>query len=164
MTLTVHAFDYFTRRYRGKITLSDSDVSPDGDLIIPGDCTATAPPREGEWVWDGEAWQPWTPPPASSPAPPPAPRSITRRQCARQLMVMAFITGEEAIAMAATATPPRAVAALINALPSADQIIARIDFAADSYARANPLISGLMHAAAKTEADIDEFFRAAALI
>ena len=164
MQLIVYSYDYATRLFRGEVTLGPSDQSPDGAWHIPGDCTRTAPPGAGQWLWTGKKWEAYTQPPAPPSPPPPVPGAITRRQCARQLLVMSLISADEALAMAATATPPRAVAALISALPVADQVIAKIDFAADSYARGNPLITGLMRAATKTEADIDEFFRAAARI
>jgi hypothetical protein len=98
------------------------------------------------------------------PPPPPVviPASITRRQCAIELLNVGLITEAEALAMVTTATPPAFVATLIDNLPEADKMRARINFAADTYDRANPLIVELMAAAGKTPADADAFFVAAA--
>ena len=99
------------------------------------------------------------------PPPPPAPvvpASITRRQCAIELLNRAMITDAEALAMVQTGAVPAFVRALIDQIPAADRIRAFIDFAADTYNRNNPLFVYLMSAAGKTPADIDAFFIAAA--
>lgn len=98
------------------------------------------------------------------PPPPPAlvvPASITRRQCALQLLAEGLITEAEAVAMAATATPPAYVNTLFDGLSSMDRTRALIDFAASTYDRGNPLIVGMMTATGKTPADADAFFVAA---
>lgn len=94
--------------------------------------------------------------------PDPVPASITRRQCAKQMLTMALITGPEALAMTKTGDAPAMVMALINQLPVELQIPAQIDFAADTYLRGNPLLISLMTAAGHTDADIDAFFVEAA--
>jgi hypothetical protein len=92
-------------------------------------------------------------------APPPiVPQEITRRQCAKQLRIIGFITPGESVVMIKTATEPTAVAALIAALPAEQQDNAHEDFGADTYRRDNPLLNGLMQAAGKTPEDIDQFF------
>lgn len=106
-------------------------------------------------------------------APPlPVPASITRRQCARQLLVSQFITPAEALAMTQTSTPPAMVTSLLAPVPEPDRTLALIDFAADTYVRANPLLVGMMTAVITSQtpgatesqiaAAIDDFFRAAA--
>jgi hypothetical protein len=98
------------------------------------------------------------------PPPPPViiPASITRRQCALQLLADGLVTEAEAVAMAATATPPAYVNTLFAGLSAMDRTRALIDFAANAYDRANPLIVGMMTAVGKTPADADAFFVAAA--
>lgn len=97
--------------------------------------------------------------------PAPVPADITRRQCASEMFSMGLITGPEAIAMTATATPPGIVETMLVALPEPAQTLARIDFAASTYARDNALLGMLVAGAVPgtTEEDIDQFFvRAAA--
>lgn len=111
--------------------------------------------------------------PVPEPPPAPVPASITRRQCARELYLREMITGTEMVSMTATGTPPAMVKALIDAIENtSDRMIAKADFAAASYERANPLLVGIMTATiaaqtpgateAQISAAIDEFFRAAA--
>lgn len=94
----------------------------------------------------------------------PVPASITRRQCALQLLAVQYITPEEALAMTKSAEVPAVIAAVFdnavaNKLMTAEQrILAEIDFAAANYYRANSLLSliGL------TDEQIDQFLIAAA--
>jgi hypothetical protein len=92
----------------------------------------------------------------------PVPASITRRQCARELFSRQMISGPEMVAMTATATPPAMIEAVFDAMPEADQWVARADFAADTYERSNPLLVGIMTTSGASSADIDDFFREAA--
>jgi hypothetical protein len=91
----------------------------------------------------------------------PAPASITRRQCARELFIREMISGPEMVAMTATGTPPAMIETVFDAMPEADQWIARADFAADTYERSNALLNSLMTSTGATSADIDQFFREA---
>ena len=100
-------------------------------------------------------------PPPPPPEPVIVPASITRRQCALQLLAEGLITEAEAVAMAATATPPAYVNTLFAGLSSMDRTRALIDFAANTYDRGNPLIAAMMTATGKTLADADAFFVAA---
>lgn len=96
--------------------------------------------------------------------PPVVPTSITRRQCALQLLAMQYITPTEALAMTKSAEVPAAVAAIFDqavtdgTMTAEQRILAEIDFAAANYYRSNSLLSlmGL------TEEQIDQFFIAAA--
>jgi hypothetical protein len=91
------------------------------------------------------------------------PDSITRRQCALQLLTLNMITPAEAVEMVQAGIPPEIVKGYIDALPSEmDRAVATINFAAATYQRLNPLLFALMQANGKTEADRDQFFIAAA--
>lgn len=97
------------------------------------------------------------------PAPVP-PESITRRQCALQLLALQTITPEEALAMVKTAEVPAAVSSVFDqavnngTMTPEQRILAEIDFAATNYYRVNSLLllMGL------TSEQIDEFFISAA--
>jgi hypothetical protein len=87
------------------------------------------------------------------------PPSITRRQCALQLLNMGMITADEALAMVKTATVPAAIDAILSKTFSGEQITrAHIDFAAENYYRDNALLA-LM---GMTPEQLDQFFIAAA--
>lgn len=128
---------------------------------IPDGCTAVEIPNGTSygygWIWNGTQFvPPDVPPPVEVPA------SITRRQCALQLLNMGLITDQEAVDMTRTGLPPANVQAYINSLPTADERArAEIDFAADSYYRDNPLLEAIMIANGATDAEIDQFFIAA---
>lgn len=103
---------------------------------------------------------------ATLPPPPrePIPASITRRQCARQLLNMGMVSAQEALDMTRTGAPPAMVAASFDQLSPEDRVLAEIDFAADTYLRDNPLLNNLMLATGASEEEINDFFRAAALL
>lgn len=90
------------------------------------------------------------------------PQQITRRQCAKRMKQLGMITGGEAVWMVKQGEMPAMVTALVAQLPAEDRDDAELDFAADTYLRSNPLLVGLMTAAGKTSAEIDDFFRTAA--
>ena len=111
--------------------------------------------------WDGRTFVDYALPPTPL-QPDPVPPSITRRQCAAELFARDLITGPEAVAMAATAAPPALVETVFSALSEPSQTLARIDFAAASYERGNPLLTQIMTASGADEAALDAFFVAAA--
>jgi hypothetical protein len=88
----------------------------------------------------------------------PVPQSITRRQCAKQLLALSMISGDEAIAMTRNGTPPAMVQAYLDNMQEPDRTSATIDFAADTYLRNNPLLAALMAANGMTEEQVDQFF------
>lgn len=146
---------------------NELDIGPNepftyGDFKYPANWTALATPQdfarigmESYEVADVE-----TPTTTSY-----VPESITRRQCALQLLNEGMITVTEAKAMVKTGDMPTMVANLVSQLSTQDERDrAEIDFAADSYLRSNPLLVGLMTAAGATEADIDQFFVDAAVL
>lgn len=89
------------------------------------------------------------------------PYVITRRQCAKQLLIMGLITDSEALEMTRSGIPPASVQQYINMLPESDRVLAEIDFAANEYLRDNPLLTAMMIAAGKTDEEVDQFFIAA---
>lgn len=93
--------------------------------------------------------------------PVPVPTSISRPQCALEMLARAMITDAEAIAMATVGTPPALVAAMIEAMPTEAQTAATIGFARYNYDRGNPLLVSLMEGTGASAVDIDDFFRAA---
>jgi hypothetical protein len=105
-------------------------------------------------------------PEPGEPTPPSVPESITRRQCALQLLAIGQITVQEALDMTKTAAVPAAISSIFgaqvaNGAWTAEQrILAEIDFAATNYYRSNSLLSlmGL------TSEQIDQFFIAAAVL
>jgi len=94
--------------------------------------------------------------------PPPVPATITRRQCALQLLTIGMITGPEAVEMTRSGLPPASVQAAFDQMPEPNRTMVLIDFAAANYYRASPLIPSLVASAGMTEADVDAFFIAAA--
>lgn len=93
----------------------------------------------------------------------PVPKTITRRQCARELYTLKMISGPEMVAMTATGTPPAVIETVFSKMPEASQWVARADFAADTYERSNPLLVGIMTASGASSTDIDNFFREASV-
>ena len=88
------------------------------------------------------------------------PESITRRQCALQLLAIGQISAQEALNMTKTAVVPSFVSVIFDERVSSgswtaeQRIIAEIDFAAANYYRNNSLL-GLM---GLTSEQIDQFF------
>lgn len=121
-------------------------------LILPNGNAVSAPslgvPYDGYILseWNGEV-------------PTPVPETITRRQCALQLLAMGLINGPAAVEMVRNGTPPTYIADYFATLPESARYIAEIDFAAQTYSRSNPLLEML---AASQGLQIDNFFREAA--
>jgi hypothetical protein len=104
----------------------------------------------------------WTPEQiaAHEAAPKQVPESITRRQCALQLLEMKIISAEEALVMTKAGDMPLAVYIILEKELSDPEafIRAQIDFAAANYYRSNSLL-GMM---GMSPEQIDQFFIAAA--
>lgn len=94
--------------------------------------------------------------------PPPVPEYISRRQAATQLRNDQFITQDEALAMASTATIPPFVQSYFNTLDPADKADAELEFTAIEYPRSSSLLTAVMEANGLTSAQIDQFFISAA--
>jgi len=90
----------------------------------------------------------------------PVPASISRRQCAKGMLGRSLISGSEALAMTQTGAMPAMVDAMVAGQPN--ETLIRIDFAADTYERGNPLLNQLMTGAGYSASEIDDFFREAA--
>jgi hypothetical protein len=98
--------------------------------------------------------------PLPAPQIPVVPESITRRQCALQLLAKNDITAQEALNMTKTAEVPFPIAFMFDTQVAQgnwtadDRVRAEIDFAATHYYRNNSLLDlmGL------TPAEIDDFF------
>lgn len=86
------------------------------------------------------------------------PISITRRQCAIEMLYRGLITNDEAIAMASSSTPPALIENIFNTFAEPEKTIARIDFSANSYLRNNLLLNILMTNIGASGQDIDRFF------
>lgn len=155
----------------GATAADESPLEP-GVWLIPAGCVEVPPPTipAGNLArWVGDAWvletvpAPSDPPAAAEPDPASSvPNTISRRQCAAELFAEGLITGTEAIAMTATATPPTVVETVLVAIPEPGQTFARLEFAAANYDRTNALVGAVMTALGKDAEARDAFFRAAA--
>jgi hypothetical protein len=59
-TLTVHSFDYASGASLGPVALGQGDIGFEGEWLLPGNCTAEAPPAAGAGQaarWTGAAWE-----------------------------------------------------------------------------------------------------------
>lgn len=117
-----------------------------GHVVIEGDAQIG-------WTWNGTVW---------APDPGPVPTTISRRQCAKRMFGMGLINGVEALAMTQFGQMPAFVDAMVTGQPN--ETLIRIDFAADTYERSNPLLNQLMMAAGYGQPAIDQFFREAAVL
>ena len=90
------------------------------------------------------------------------PVSITRRQCALQMLADGIISDTEALAMATLATPPALFSSLLNTLQETEKMQAFIDFAATQYERVSPTLTEMMNFIGKSSHDVDIFFQQAA--
>jgi hypothetical protein len=95
-------------------------------------------------------------PPVSVPA------YISRRQAATQLRNGLYITQDEALAMASTATIPPFVQSYFNTLSPVAKADAELAFTATEYPRSSSLLADVMGANGLEREQIDQFFIAAA--
>jgi len=99
------------------------------------------------------------------PEPEPVPASISDRQFAQQLAVLGTISEAEALAWAARGDLPNAMEAAIVALPEESRFAARMLLSsATSYERAHPLVPAVGGLLGYVSAEIDDIWRAAALL
>jgi hypothetical protein len=99
----------------------------------------------------------------SNGSPPPVPATISRRQAAHIMLEIGMISAQEAVDMARMATIPPVLEAYISMLPDFMETEARIDFAANEYLRASPILDILRAHMNYTAEQTDDAFRAAAL-
>jgi hypothetical protein len=144
------------------ISLIDADnilrmrtIGGDADWSPPEGYTAIEADGQIGQRWNGSAFQ-------DVPVVLPVPSTISRRQCARGMLARSLISGAEALAMTQTGAMPALVDAMVSGQP--DETLIRIDFAADTYERGNPLLNQLMTGAGYSPVEIDDFFREAAAL
>lgn len=100
-------------------------------------------------------------PPEEPPAP--VPESVTKRQFLIQLLRAGMVAPEEVATLALQ--PPALMSAVLDAMPEADALEARLSWGAMTQVeRFSPLTLSAAAAAGTTEEQLDDFFRAAALI
>lgn len=98
-------------------------------------------------------------------APPAVPEIISDRQFAQQLAVLGTITEAEAIVWAARGDLPDAMEAAMSALPSEQQFGARMLLSsATTYERSHPLAPMLGAILSYDAAELDDLWRAAAIL
>jgi len=111
---------------------------------------------------------PWGLPDPELPPPPeePAltvPEFLTKRQFLIQLLRAGMVAPEEVDTLATQ--PPTLMSAILAAMPEEEGLEARLSWAAMTQVeRYNPLTIAVAAAAGTTEEQLDDFFRAAALI
>ena len=138
---------------RNGVVENVADTAPPPGWSLPGMSVVQSNTAKVGDLYDGSTF---TTPSA------PVPASLSRRQCAKQMALMGLITPTEALAMTKSGDMPAMVNAMVTGQPN--EAFIRIDFAADTYERANPLLNQLMTAAGYDAAAIDQFFRDAAKV
>lgn len=124
----------------------------------PADTVELPPPPSPEHRWQGGAWV------HVPPAPPDLSAErwrmrLSRRQLLIGLAAGSWITEAEAIAAATTGAMPAAIEAAIAGLPVADQVAARITWAAMTEARRlDPLVELLAAAQGVDDDVVDQLF------
>lgn len=142
---------YQLTQYQNVIRLSDG-------AVIPHDPTNRDWTEYERWLGDGGVPQPYLEPPAS------VPHSISDRQFFQQLSVAGIITEDDALASNAAVIPPPLVA-IIEAMPGSQQFSAKMLVSgATVFERDHPMTLAIGAAYGWTPAQIDDFFRAAALL
>lgn len=103
--------------------------------------------------------------PTPTPQPEPVPNEISDRQFAQQLAILGTITQAEAIAWAARGELPTSLEAAISTLPSDQRFAAEMLLSsATVYERSHPLVPMLAAVLGYDGAQIDDLWRAAALL
>lgn len=99
------------------------------------------------------------------PLPPSVPETISDRQFAQQLAVLGTITWEEGIAWAARGDLPPAMEAAVAALPEEQRNPARMLLSSvTTYERSHPLVPMLGAILEYDAAELDDLWRAAAVL
>jgi hypothetical protein len=107
----------------------------------------------------------FTDPNSGEEQPLPVPASITRRQLLLQLQRAGWITTSEAVAAATSGAVPTLLGNVLAGMTTEEADEARITWAAMSQAeRTNPLLIAAATVAGASEEDLDDFFRAAAVL
>ena len=139
-------------------------VAPSGDYIPPEGYVLASVPEHAR-IGDGWDSETLTPAPLPDPGPEPVPQVISDRQFAQQLAVLGTITWEEAIAWAARGDLPPAMEAAVAALPEEQRNPARMLLSsATTYERSHPLVPMLGATLEYDAAELDDLWRAAAVL
>lgn len=137
------------------------DAIPDGAVPISDATHAAWLTDTARQRWNGEALEPYEPPPA----PAAVPAQITRRQLLLGLAGAGLIAPEEALAAATAGAVPAAIDTVFAALPPAEALAARVTWATMSVAeRDHPLIIALITAGLAAPAEVDALFIQAAAL
>jgi hypothetical protein len=136
---------------------TDTDRAGFGIYIVD-----TTPPEGKRWTGAFED-DDGTPAPVFEDIPPP--NVISDRQFAQQLAVLGTITWEEAISWAARGELPDAMEAAVAALPEEERNPARMLLSsATTYERSHPLVPMLGAILSYDAAELDDLWRAAAVL
>lgn len=128
----------------------DGDVNKFSATLVEAD---VAPPA---WHQDEQA-------PESDPGPAPVPESITKRQFLIQLVRSGMVAPSETATVATQ--PPALVSSMLSAMPEEAQIEANLTWASMTQVlRFDPLVVLAVASGVMTDAQADDFFRAAAAI
>lgn len=110
-------------------------------------------------------WTPAGPLLVEPEGPAPVPESITFPQMIAGLVDVGWITGAEARAWLTRTALPVAVQNVIASLPARQRFAAEARaLSANAIMRNSPLVAALATAAGRTQADVDQFFRSAAVV
>lgn len=132
----------------------------DGNTVLPGEWSARG-------IDDNAPAPAWhveePPPPEPEPQPDPVPAIITKLQFLTQLLRSGFVTAEEVPTLATT--PPAFLQPVFAAMPTEMALEATLTWAAMTQVERNsPLTLAALATGLVTEAQLDDFFRAAAVI
>ena len=140
------------------LTANDAVIRRRDGARIPDDQSNRDWVAFQDWLAAGGVPDPYVPPPE------PVPAEISDRQFFQQLAVAGLITEEQALA-ANAAVIPSPLLAIIGQMPSGDQFAAKMLVSgATVFQRNHPMTEAIGAAYGWTAAQIDDFFRAAALL
>lgn len=140
------------------LTSSDAVIRKQDGARIPDDPSNRDWVAFQDWLAAGGVPDPYVPPPE------PVPAEISDRQFFQQLAVAGIITEEQALAANAAVIPPPLLA-IIGQMPSGDQFAAKMLVSgATVFQHNHPMTEAIGAAYGWTAAQIDDFFRAAALL
>lgn len=148
----------------GTYWVAIEDPSAEVRSAYPPDTIETSPRPSLDHQLQDDVWVHVPPPPPDLTAAR-ARMTLSRRQLLIGLAAEGWITADEAVAAATSGVMPAAVTAVVATLPPAEQVAARITWAAMSVAqRLDPLVELLAVAQGVSAAQLDAFFVTYAVI
>jgi hypothetical protein len=143
-----------------QLTIGDSVIRIDDGATIPPDPANRDRVEYEAWLAAGGVPDPYVPPPA------PVPGSISDRQFFQQLAVVDTITQADALAAVKVGTIPSALQGFVDAITDpAEKFAANMLLAgATVFERNHPLTDAIGAAQGMTSNQVDDFFRAAAVL